>query len=549
MDELIAALLQPARLPGTGEPASLLETHISWVLLAGEHAYKIKKPVNLGFLDFSSLEARRGCCEAELRLNRRTAPDLYLDVLPLTGTRSAPVIGGAGEPIEYLLRMRRFEQEALLDSMARRGALQPAHLERLAASIEGFHRGLPAAPVELGYGTAERVFADAMQNFDQLRELGADDALLGDLRDWTRREHARLAPVFESRLRGGFVRECHGDLHLGNIVMLGGTPTPFDCIEFNDAFRWIDVINEVAFLVMDLREHGLPGHAHAFLDAYLEAGGDYAGVDLLRYYIVYRAMVRAKVARMRARQARAGAASEAEGASAGAEGAFPRPAGAQTRLATEYRAYLELAREAAAPGRGALILMHGLSGSGKSTVARDLGAGLRALRLRSDIERKRLHRLAPLARTGADIGEGIYAPGSSDLTYDRLADLARPLIARGYPVIIDAAFLDRGRRLRFRDLARELGAPFAIVACTAPEALLRERIARRAREGADASDAGLRVLEQQLAAYNPLSGDESADALAVDAAGTHETVAALAAKLRTDHGFPVSGKPWSVPYS
>ncbi len=517
-DELIAALREPARYPGVLEPVSLFETHISWVLLAGEHAYKIKKPVRMGFLDFSSLEARRGYCEAELILNRRTAPSLYLDVLPITGTRFSPVIGcagqppggGAGAPIEYALRMRRFAQDALLDSMARKGTLLPQHLEQLGAGIAAFHRGLPSVAGANGHGSAARVLADAMQNFDQLRELGGDDAdaaLLDDLRRWTLAEHAHLAPVFGARVSGGFVRECHGDLHLGNIVMLGGVPTPFDCIEFNDAFRWIDVMNEVAFLVMDLKEHRLGGLASCFLNAYLQATGDYAGVDVLRYYIVYRAMVRAKIARMRAQQAGAD------------EGATKRATG-------DYRAYLELAREAGVDGaaRGALLIMHGLPGSGKSTVARELCAGLRALHLRSDVERKRLHGLAPRARTGDAIGAGIYAPDNSARTYDRLAELARPLVEHGYPVIVDAAFLDRGQRRRFRELARELGAPFAIVACAAPEALLRERVARRASEDRDASDAGERVLEQQLSAYAPLGADESADTVSVD-----------------------TGKPWSVP--
>ena len=500
-DPLIAALHQSGRYPGAVGAVSLLETHISWVLLAGEFAYKIKKPVNFGFLDFSTLEARRTFCEAELRLNRRTAPDVYLDVLPIAGTRTAPIIDGRGEPIEYLLRMRRFPQEAIFDSMVKKGSLRRVHMEQLAARIAAFHLSLHATGNEASYGTSEQVRADAMQNFAQLRELGVHGEsadLLGELAEWTEAEHARLAPAFEFRQHAGFVRECHGDLHLRNIVMIDDKPVPFDCIEFSDVFRWIDVINEVAFLVMDLMEHRQRGLAFVFLNAYLEATGDYSGVEMLRFYIVYRAIVRAKIARMRMAQT---------GVKEGAE----------------YHAYLELAHEAAGLAKesdsgGALVLMHGLSGSGKSTLARELAGMFHALRLRSDVERKRLHGLAPLARSDADDIAWLYGKEATARTYDRLASLALPLLREGYPVIIDAAFLDRRERLRFRDLAHELEVPFAIVACTAPESLLRERVAARAKKGGDASDAGLRVLELQLSRTMPPGDDESEAFLYVDAA-------------------------------
>lgn len=500
-DPLIAALHQPARYPGVVGAVSLLETHISWVLLAGEFAYKIKKPVNFGFLDFSTLEARRTFCEAELRLNRRTAPDVYLDVLPIAGTRSAPIIGGPGEPIEYLLRMHRFPQEAIFDSMVKKGSLRRAHMEQLAARIAAFHLSLHATGNEASYGTSEQVRADAMQNFAQLRELGVHGEsadLLGELAEWTEAEHARLAPAFEFRQHAGFVRECHGDLHLRNIVMIDDKPVPFDCIEFSDTLRWIDVINEVAFLVMDLMEHRKRGLAFVFLNAYLEATGDYAGVELLRFYVVYRAMVRAKIARMRMAQTGA-------------------------KDSAEYHAYLELAHEAAGLAKGsapdgALVLMHGLSGSGKSTLARELAGTFHALRLRSDVERKRLHKLAPLSRTGAEDDAGLYGKEANELTYDRLADLARLLLSEGYPVIVDAAFLDRRERLCFRELSRELKVPFAVVSCTEPDSLLRERVSRRAEQGGDASDAGLRVLELQLSRTIPPGDDESWEFLYVDAA-------------------------------
>jgi hypothetical protein len=518
-DHLIATLREPGRYPpGTSGPAArvdLLETHISCVLLAGDYAYKVKKPVNLGFLDFTTLAARRFCCEEELRLNRRTAPALYLDVVPITGSASDPVLGGDGPPIEYAVRMRRFSQEALLDRMARNGTLPEDCLDALGLALAGFHHSLPPAGAEQPYASPAQVLAAAMQNFDQIQSLagpGADAAALATLRSWTARAHVALEAVFEARKREGFVRECHGDLHLGNIVMLEGQPVPFDGIEFNPEFRWIDVMNEVAFLVMDLEEHRLPHLAFRFLNRYLEAGGDYAGMAVLRFYIVYRAVVRAKVACIREHQ---------EGLDAMAR-----------KLAAEEHAhYLGFAQGIAARGRGAVILMHGVSGSGKTTIARQLAESLQAVQLRSDVERKRLHGLEPGTRTGSALAEGIYSPADSERTYARLAALARQVIAAGYPVIVDAAFLDARRRSAFRVLARETGVPFAIVSCEAPDALLRERVARREAQGADASEAGLAVLDQQLAAREPFAPDESAEVVPVDAAAGAGAVRAAAEML------------------
>ena len=272
------------------------------------------------------------------------------------------------------------------------------------------------------------------------------------------REHAALADVFAARKREGFVRECHGDLHLGNIVMLEGEPVPFDCIEFNAAFRWIDVMNEAAFLVMDLREHGLPHLASRFLNRYLAATGDYAGVRVLRFYPVYRAMVRAKVACMRAHQGAGWHQSH-----------------------RDFERYLAVAEDLATESRGAVVLMHGLSGSGKTTVATGLADSLRAS-CALGRRRKRMHGLAPDARTQSRVGEGIYTQSDTERTYARLAEFARPSIDAGYPVIVDATFLELRHRELFRRLARETGVPFAIVSCWAPMTFLRQRVAQRAKK-------------------------------------------------------------------
>jgi aminoglycoside phosphotransferase family enzyme/predicted kinase len=490
---LITALRDPSCYPHPVRRVDVIETHISWVLLTGDYAYKIKKPVTLGFLDFSSLEARRHYCNEELRLNRRTAPQLYLDVVPISGSVSRPAIGGVGNAFEYAVRMRQFPEDALLDRMARSATLQPYHLDRLAQLLAEFHSQIGRASADTAFGSSQCVLDNASRNFSEIEALAPiehDLQLLRRLRDWTRNEHASLSAVLDARKQGGFVRECHGDLHLGNIALIDGVPTPFDCIEFNADFRWIDVMNEIAFLVMDLLDHRLPRLAFRFLNAYLEITGDYAGVRVLRFYLVYRALVRAKVACIRAQQ--------------------PGIGNDDKRHAEQiFRNRLQLAQRLAAWSRPALIIMHGLAGSGKTTVSQALLESFGAIRLRSDIERKRLHGLKPALRTGSGIEAGIYAAGATESTYDQLAHSARELLMVGYPVIVDATFLKHAHRDAFRMIASGNGVPFAIASCVAKEAALRERVVKRDSEGKDASEAGVAVLERQLATQDPLAKDES----------------------------------------
>ncbi len=514
LDQLIAALRAPERYPHPAREVELLQTHISCVLLAGDYAYKIKKPVNLGFLDFSTLQARKRYCEEELRLNRRTAPGLYLDLVPIGGSHRAPLLGAGGPAIEYALKMRRFSQDALLDRMARAGELAPRHIDALARGIAAFHARIERAGAGSEFGSPGHILAQALQNFEQMLALThrkAERALLTRLRDWTMVAHASLAGAFDARRRAGWVRECHGDLHLGNIALMEGAPTPFDGIEFSADLRWTDVMNEIAFLLMDLVDHRLPRLAWRFLNAYLEFGGDYGGMRVLRYYLVYRALVRAKVSCLRAHQA--GLAADAK-----------------RGLEREYRRHLVLAGRLAAPGQAALVIMHGLAGSGKTTVARRLGEALGAVCLRSDVERKRLHGLGSLERSASGLDAGLYAPGASERTYAHLAELARAILAARHPLIVDAAFLTRAQRERFARLARDAGAPFLIAACGASEATLRARVAERERAASDASEAGIAVLEQQLQTREALAPEEMGDTLEFDAKGG-EDAAGVAAEF------------------
>lgn len=462
--------------------ARLVETHISWVLLDGRQAWKIKKPVRLPFLDASELATRRRLCEEELRLNRRLAPALYLDVVAITGSPQAPRLGGEGAPIEYALRMRQFAAGALLDERLAAGTLQGGELDQLAQRLAAFHRQAAVVDPASPYGSPESIEAATRQVMTGLAPSCADACAA--LRPWCAAQEGALRETWLRRRATGHVIEGHGDLHLANVVNLDGEVTAFDCIEFDPALRWIDAQNDIAFLVMDLLAHRRGDLAARFLCAYLDASGDHAGLPTLRYYLVYRALVRALVQRLRG---------------AGVAEARPAPD------------YLALALDLTRPSDARLLITHGLSGSGKSRVSGALLERTQAIRLRSDVERKRLAGLAADADSGLVPGAGIYGADFSQRTYAHLREQASVALRSGWRVIVDATFLRRTDRDDFRQLARELGVPFTILHCEAPPALLRERVQRRHERGDDASEADVAVLEQQLSHDQPLQADEQAD--------------------------------------
>jgi hypothetical protein len=469
-----------------------VQTHISWVLLAGEFAYKIKKPITLPFLDYGTLAQRLICCQTELRLNRRFAPELYLGVVEIGGTAQQPRLGDVGATtdaaLEYALKMRRFDEAGRLDHVCARGELTPGHMQQLADAVTAFHRITAVAAQETPFGTPTQVLAQALENFDELQALlpeGKDQHQLVALRTWTDAEFDRLHAQFSTRKAAGLVRECHGDLHLGNLVLVDGRVTLFDCIEFNEALRWIDVSSEIAFSYIDLLDHGQAGLAGCLLNQWLSDTGDYAAVPVLRFYAVYRALVRAKVAALQGGQNAA------------------QNAGDYTAA----RAYLALAQRVAAPCTPCLTITHGLSGCGKSTVAMQrllADPNGSTLRLRSDVERKRLFNLAAQESSGSLPDGGIYHKDANRLTYQRLADLAVQLLAAGWSVIVDAAFLRRAERDSFRALAAQAGVDFCILAPQATAEQLAARIQARRALGQDASEATLAVLERQMTVLEPL---------------------------------------------
>ncbi len=494
-DELVSAL--QARLQ-----ARLIETHISWVLLGAADVWKIKKPVRLPFLDFSSLEQRRQMCEEELRLNRRLAPTLYLGVTPITGTRPAPVLGGAGAAIEYALHMRRFPDGALLSERLAADTLAPALIDRLAQRLGEFHRLAPVAERGSPYGTPVRVEGDVRQVLQSLANAGhTQTATLGL---WADEQAARLRPVWADRHDGGFVREVHGDLHLANTVAIDDDVTAFDCVEFDPGLRWIDVQADIAFLVMDLAARGRTDLALRFVDRYLAVTGDHGGLAVLRHYVVYRALVRAMV-----------------GALSPATSGLPD--------------YLSFAARWTAPPAPWLMITHGVSGSGKSHLAERLLERLGAIRLRSDVERKRLHGLPADARSGSPLAGGLYGADASRRTYRQMLEQADAALTAGWPVIVDAAFLEREQREPFRALAARRRMPFLILHCEAPQPLLYARVRERQRRAGDPSEADAAVLTRQLARDTTLHDDEQPHVLH---AGCDPDIDALTTRCRHRLGVP-----------
>ncbi len=474
----------------------LIETHISFVLVGTDYAYKIKKALKNAFLDQSTLALRRHACEEELRLNGRLAAGLYLGVVEIGGSVATPLLNGCGRVIECAVKMRAFDQAGLWDRLATRRTLRAAHLDELARVLAPVHAAAAVADPAARLGSPEQVRApliDSLDDIDRLLRAPADRKRLRQLRAWEAAAFWRLAPALSERLGAGRVRECHGDLHLGNVTLIDGRTTVFDGIEFNDDFRWIDVMSDVAFMAMDLHAHGLSRLAHRFVNAYLEHSGDYDGVRVLHYYLVHRALVRAKVELLR-----------------GAQVAAAAPEAAQHSTAASH--YLELALRCSRPASPLLMLTHGLSGSGKTTLTQGLLESSGAIRIRADVERKRLAGLPALARSDSPSGSppfsGLYSAEMTAVTYARLLELAGPVLAGGHHAILDATYLRRSQRDAARCWARTRHVPLLVLDFDADVEVLRQRVRQRAAEAADASEADEAVLAAQMRSAEPLQADE-----------------------------------------
>jgi len=495
--EWIAALMKPDSYDHPVESIQLIETHISWVVLTGAYAYKIKRPVDLGFVDFSSLEKRKFYCEEEVRLNRRLARDIYLAVVAIKGTHEEPRLSGEGEIIEYAVKMVQFPIEAQLDRFVNRDALSSKHIDAFARLIAAFHGQIDRADNSVAYGDLEHLSQPVLENFIQIRQQIGDSTStdsLSKLESYSRSDISRLSTVFEQRKNRGFVRECHGDLHLANMAWVESKPLVFDCIEFNPNLRWIDVMSEIAFLIMDLEKRGQSRLAYRFLNSYLEGTGDYSGLRVLNFYLVYRVIVRAKVEAIRANQSDASPEERVAGKKA-------------------FHEYLQLAVQYSQERPLKLIITHGLSGSGKSTLAQGLVERIGAVRIRSDVERKRLFGLDPEEASQSSPDGNLYSEAANRQTYQKLVELSRAALEGGYSVVVDAACLAASQRELFKALASKMQVPYTILEITASEATLKRRIASR-QDGV--SDADLNVLETQIQAVEKLQADEKPHAILID---------------------------------
>ena len=490
-DALIESLLDPsAYVHSVIGPVVLHETHISWVLLAGNFAYKIKKPIVTDFLDYGTLLKRHHACCEELRLGNRYATGMYLDVVPITFEDGQIRMDGDAQPIEFAVRMRRFPEDALLSRQLSKNLVSTEHMIQLATSIASFHA--IAWRLELQNGqVVSRVFDQAKENFNFLlnEPLLRLDPVFLRLENWTTSFFTSHQSQFRSRTADGFIRECHGDLHCDNIVYWAGHWVPFDGIEFNSHYSWIDVASDISFLVMDLDERGHAELSGILLNAYLEQTGDYRSLFVLRWYLVYRAMVRAKIAVMRARQLNHVQRLDSE----------------QIAPAEEY---IRLADRMIKPVKRHLWITHGVSGSGKTTGSQRIIQKKGAVRIRSDVERKRLFKTSTAARSDHELGEGMYSPTASEATYRRLFDVAKDILRADFPVVVDATFLKQSDRQRFQTLAKSEGAEFRIVNFSLDEETLKQRVTHRRLTQNDASDATLAILANQLVAQEPLTTDE-----------------------------------------
>ncbi len=481
--QLIEALV-PVLENEFNKPVERIETHISTLLLVADQAFKIKKPVDFGFLNFTELQQRKFYCVEELRLNGRLAPDIYEEVITISGEQHHPQINGSGPAIEYMVKMKRFNQDDLFDQKLKNGTLTEKHIIELAKTIADFHQRIDIADDNLGMPIVDSISGAVIENFDQLRDFiytqnNDLQQRFNKLEQWSRQKTSELTPLLRQRLDNGFVRECHGDMHLGNITLYQNRVTIFDGIEFNPGFRWIDVMSEIAFITMDLDSAGQSAYCSILLNHYLEETGDYIGLQLLAYYQAYRAMVRAKVTALRLGQLQ--------------------------ENDTEYRQqlsvlthYLEIADRYTKEATPKLLITNGVSGTGKSYVSEQLLKQFALIRIRSDVERKRLYP-SPKER---------YTPEATRNTYSHLHELAASCLEAGYSVIIDATYLEHQYRKQALKIAVSSELPFLAISLQFPVDILEQRITQRIEKDNDASEATISVLHGQLAKAESLSDDE-----------------------------------------
>ncbi|HLG69765.1 MAG TPA: AAA family ATPase [Chloroflexota bacterium] len=490
MRDLVSELRQPGAYPYPVDHVEVVETHISWVFLAGPFAYKVKKPVNFGFLDYSTLERRRFFCAEEVRLNQGLAPNTYVGVVPVAQWADALRLEGAGEAVEYAVKMHRLPPERMLDALLAADKLTVPDIERLAARIAAFHGQARTGEGIDDFGGRRIIEQNSRENFEQVHPFVGRwliHSQFARVYSFVHQELDRLAGLFERRVRGGRIRECHGDLRSESVWMdPSGEFQVFDCIEFNERLRCSDVASEVAFLASDLDWRGRPDLAWSWVEAYVRASRDEELRELLPFYKCYRAFVRGKVE-----------AFEQEGVSSIED---------RSKHGRAAREHFQLAESYALRFAPTLFLTCGHIGSGKTTLARGLASILGLPIISSDVVRKELAGINPREHQPSPAGGGLYQPGLVGQTYGEMYRRASELLRRGGGVILDATFARDSERQRAFQTARLAGAGYMVLNVEAPESLIYQRLVARSHGQVTESDAGPELFEQVKTRFEAPNG-------------------------------------------
>lgn len=506
-EHVVAALMHPEAYPLDDKPVTVekVETHISYLFFTGLHAYKVKKAVDFGFLDFTSLEKRKYYCEREVALNQRLSPNVYLHVAEIREANGVYTIDGPGETVEYAVVMRQLDHRDAMDQVLTRGELTTRQLEQIAECLAVFHRDAGQSEEITSLGGLQTVRENVQENFkdtEPYRGRTIDPDAYARIRAYSEAFMDVCKPTFQRRADSGYIRDCHGDLHMDH-VFLGEEVAIIDCIEFSDRYRYSDVANDVAFLAMDLEYAGRPDLAATFEDAYLEASGDTGSLEVMNFYKCYRAYVRAKVDSLRLDQV-AGDAIELG------------------RAQTRAERHIALADSYATSTVPMLTITAGLMGTGKSRVAELLAQRLKAELISSDVLRKEMAGIPATERRYQNWEEGLYSPEALDQTYQEMHGRAAKTLASGGSVVLDASYRRRTWRQDALKVAREAGVPFIALECVAPTDVVRARLDTRTEQSDIPSDGRWELYQQQAAAFESITEFSHDDHIVLDTSSTEE---------------------------